>query len=125
MKDDDGDTIEITTEAGGDGTRLRYYFVMSSADGQNFSAEQKKFVLSAFKQITKEIDAKVENIEFSKNYALITALIPLDFPVGGFVEDVITVSNLDTKILKHHYLVVNTQKQTQEEIEGYLKELMH
>lgn len=119
MTGDDGDKIEITTGAGGDGQRLRYYFVVSSIK-KVLDVGHKKLILQVFKNIAKKFDLKIEYTDFGLNHFLISVLVPWTVAVGELIEQGIKAINKKQNILRFHYLVVNTHKPNNEEISQYL-----
>jgi len=112
---------KIFSGTGGDGERLRYYFIISSKD--NFTDDQKDMIEKKFKETAGKLDSKIETIDFVKNYALIMALVSMDVAVGNLIETSIKSCNNGNKFLRFHYFATNIKKPDEEEIRKYLDEL--
>ncbi len=102
--------------AGGDGKRLRCYFVVRSAKKADFSDSERKIIRDGFKKTSKELDCKIEKIEFQNNSALITVLVPIDIAVSELIEMGIEICNSKKEILDSYYFVTNVKKPSKEEI---------
>lgn len=105
------------------GNRMRFWFVISTAQGKIVTNKQREIIQNTYLKVSEELDSIIEEIEFGDNYALITVLIPPNVAPAEVMEGGIEKSNDPIPFLRFHYYTVNTSKQTKEEIEEYLKEL--
>ena len=112
----------ISTGLGGEGDRLRYYFVLSSKDGMPFSQRQKEMIEREFSVIGRKHNSLIEEIEFQENYSLVKALIPMDTAVGDVIEEGINHCNEVEDCIDFHYYVTNVRKPRKKEIREYLQE---
>ena len=119
----DEDQAMIMSGAGGDGQRLRYYFVLSTENKQLFNADQRKTVSEALDNVSEKLESKIENLEFQDYSVLVIAMIPIDVAVGTLIEDTINTCNKTQPFIRFHYYVINTNKPSQKDIQTYLNEL--
>lgn len=108
--------------SGGDGKRLRCYFVVKTTGNSALFALERKIITNGFKKTSKELDCKIEKIEFRGNSALVTALVPIDVAIGNLIEQGIEICNSKNKILNSYYFVTNVKKPSKEEIDDWCKE---
>ena len=99
------DETYITTELGGEGHRLRNYVVISTLNNSTFTKQQKGIFIEQFSRVSEKFDSKVEEIKFSKTYALIKILVSVE------------------KFLRFHFYCTNGQKPTKKVIRDYLHEI--
>jgi len=115
----------ISTGLGGKDNKLRYYFIVSSKDGQPFSETERNTIESGFEKISHKYRSEIEEISFEATYAMIGILIPMDVAVGEVIEEGISECNKMSKFLFPHYYVTNVKKPTSEEISKYLEEISY
>lgn len=115
----------ITTGLGGKGSKLRYYFVVSSKDGLPFSENRKAIMNREFETISHKYKSQIEEVIFEGDYAMIRILIPMSIAVGDIIEAGISECNQMGEFLTLDYYVTNVGKPTQEEISTYLKGIKH
>ncbi len=118
------DSEIVMSSAGGDGTRLRFYFIISSVGHETFTPSQQKRISIAVKSMTKKTDAILESLSFGDPYALLTVLIPPDTAPAEVIEEVINECNSKKRFLRFHYFVSNVQEPTQEIVKQYLDDLL-
>ena len=123
-----GDSFEpepiVMTGLGGDKEgRLRYCFVLSTVGGIKFTPEQIANIKETLVKADSDHKAFTESADFVDNYVLVTTLISMDLAVGTYIEEVVSNANIPEQFLRCHYLVVNTNIPTAEEITDYLSEL--
>ncbi len=119
----DEDQSMIMSGAGGDGTRFRFYFVVSTNGKQPLTAQQKQRVKNSYETAASELGSQVESIEFGSFHALFTVLIPMDVAPADFIERGIDECNKEGSFIRCHYYVTNTGKPTKKVIAGYLDAL--
>lgn len=113
----------VMTNLGGEGKRLRFYFIVSAKNRLALSETQKKIICNSFRRISIEKDSIIEEIKIYKNYARIKILIPMDVAPGELIEEGINYSNSAEKFLKFAYFITNTEKPDQSAIREYLEGL--
>ena len=115
----------ISTGLGGKDNKLRYYFIVSSKDGQPFSETHRNTLKRGFETISHKYKSEIEEINFEATYAMIGILIPMDVAVGEVIEEGISECNKMSEFLFPDYYVTNVKKPTHEEISKYLEEISH
>lgn len=118
----DEDKGIIIGGVGGDGKRLRCYFVLRSVKKADFSDSERKIIKDGLKKTSKNLDCKIEKIEFQNNSALITVLVPIDIAISELIETGIEICNSKKEILDSYYFVTNVKKPSGEDITEFLKE---
>src|SRR3989338_1921196 len=115
----------VMSGAGGDGTRLRFYFVVSTECKQPLTAQQKQTIKNGYgyETVASELRSHVESIEFGSFHVLFTVLIPVDVAPADFIERGIEECNKEGSFIRCHYYVTNTGKPTKKVIAGYLDAL--
>lgn len=112
----------VSTGLGGEGNRLRYYFVIGSKDGLPFSQRQNKIIEQEFADVCRKHSSLIEEIEFQQNYSLPKALIPMDKAVGDVIEEGIKLCDGGENFLDVHYYVTNVKKPGKKDNGKYLRE---
>ena len=115
----------ISTGLGGKDNKLRYYFIVSSKDGQPFSETQRKAIERGFETIGHKHKSEIEEINFEATHVMIRILIPMDVAVGDVIEEGISECNKMSEFLFPDYYVTNVKKPTPKEISKYLEEIRH
>ncbi len=113
----------IMSGAGGDGQRLRYYFIFSAEKSRTLTTAQKTLVKKSAKLVDKELAGKTERMEFGKTHILLTVLLPMDVSAEMYFQDMYKAVNNIKEVLRYHYYCNNVQKPTPEDIQEYLNEL--
>jgi|GEM_PF-6157446 len=116
------DVVHISCGLGGEGTRLRCWFLISTLDDNTITDSQAKLIEHTFIRIAKRMDSRIEHCEVKLNYVTFVALMSLDSAVGELIERGIRKTNSSEEILRFHYFVVNTHIPVQNEIDQYLNE---
>ena len=117
----DEDRAVVIGGAGGDGNRMRFYFIVTSPKERDFSQREKTTIEGGYAKIEKELDTKIEYIEFSHNYALISVLIPMDIAPEDFVMSGQKQCNKSYALLREHYYASNMKKPDEDVIQEYLE----
>ncbi len=117
------ETFMVMSGAGGDGQRLRYYFIFTPAKSRNFSAIQKILIKKSTQLSDKKLDGKTEKMEFGKSYVLLSVLLSMDVSAEIYFQEIYKAVNDKQKILRYHYYCNNVQKPTPKDIQEYLKSL--
>ena len=77
----------ISSGLGGKGNKLRYYFVIKSAE--KISEEREQIINDELRLICLNSDSEFETIENFGNYVLVKILVSVDFAIGSVIEDLI------------------------------------
>lgn len=117
------DETLIMSGLGGEGNRLRCYFVISTLEDKDFSQHQRDIAREEFDRVSDKLDSKVEEIEFSKNYALIKILVSIDTALQDVIDQGIIACNLEERFLRFHFYATNIRKPISKDIQEYLDEL--
>jgi len=104
----------ISSGLGGKGNKLRYYFVIKSAE--KISEEREQFIKDELRLICWNADSEFETIENFGNYVLVKILVSVDYAIGSVIEDLIDRCNFADK----EYFCTNVEKPTNELIEQWI-----
>lgn len=104
----------ISSGLGGKGIKLRYYFVIKSAE--KISEEREQIIQDELRLICLNSDSEFETIENFGNYVLVKILVSVDFAIGSVIEDLIDRCNFADK----EYFCTNVEKPTNELIEKWI-----
>ncbi len=117
------DETYITTELGSEGHRLRNYVVISALNNKSFTNKQKEIIKRQFNIVSKKHDSKIEEIEFSQNYALIKILISVEVAPQEVIDDGMNACDAVKKFLRFHFYCTNVRRPTKKVIKTYLNEV--
>ncbi len=120
---DEEETFMVMSGAGGDGQRLRYYFILSSKRLNNLSVAQKSLVKESAKLVDNHLGGKTEKTEFGKSYILLSVLLPMDVAAEAYFQEIYNAINSKKEILRYHYYCNNIEKPKLKDIKDYLKDL--
>lgn len=120
---DQDEICKIVSGAGGDGQRMRFFFVLSSVKSQSFTTEQKNAIKQCAQTADEKLESHTEKISFGENYVLLSVLIPMEVAPEEYFQSIYKSTNLQKKILRYHYYCTNLAKPTPKEIKEYLKYL--
>ncbi len=105
----------ISSELGGKGNKLRYYFAIKSE--KDIEEEKKLVIVKELREICKRSDSEFEQIENHGNYVLIQILVSIDFAIGNVIEELIE----KCPFLDQEYLCTNVEKPTNEFVYKWIK----
>ncbi|OGK51738.1 hypothetical protein A2966_01290 [Candidatus Roizmanbacteria bacterium RIFCSPLOWO2_01_FULL_41_22] len=111
----------IMSPMGRKGDKIRYFVVIGSKHNKFLVKNAKKIIEQDLITIVTKTNSQIEEIEFGRNYIFFTILMSFNISVGKIIDDFLDIISKKKKILKYHYLVVNTHKITKKEIDEYLK----
>lgn len=114
--------ILISTGLGGRGTLLRYFVVLISREGNEFSESQKKIINNEFDFILSKNQSVVEKITFESKYSQIISLIPLNVSIKNTLKSAVEECNNYGDFLEQNFLVTNVKIFSLEEIEQFLND---
>jgi len=115
------ETFMVMSGAGGDGQRLRYYFIFSSEKSKPLTTAQKLLIKKSTKTVDKKFKGKTEHLNFGKNHFLLSVLLPLDIATEEYFQEIYKAVNSKREVLRYHYYSNNTQRPTSKDIEEYFK----
>ncbi|WP_445957332.1 hypothetical protein [Yeosuana sp.] len=104
----------ISTELGGKGNKLRYYFVVKSKD--KIEKEKESKLINELKNICNQDYSEIEEIENHGRYILVKILVSIDIAIGNIIE------KLTNKcvFLDEEYICDNVEKPTTKFIEKWM-----
>jgi len=104
----------ISSELGGKGNKLRYYFALKSKE--KIKKDSESIIVNELHNICSRNDSEFEEIENHGNYILIKILVSIDFAIGDVIE------NLTNKctFLDEEYICTNVEKPTTEFIKKWM-----
>lgn len=117
------DETYITTGLGGERYRLRNYVVISTLNNSPFTKLQKDITRKQFNKVSKKYDSEIEEISFSKTYALIKILVSVEMALQEVIDEGMNSCNAVAKFLRFHFYCTNVQKPTKKVIKDYLHEI--
>lgn len=117
------DETYVATGLGGESHRLRNYVVITTLNNIPFTDRQKDIVTEEFHKVSKKHDSKIEEIKFSKNYALIKILVSVEAALQDVIDEGMNSCNAVEKFLRFHFYATNVQKPTKKVIKDYLHEI--
>ena len=104
----------ISTELGGKGNKLRYYFVVKSKDEIQNNNESK--IINELKNICIHNDSELEEIENNGKYILVKILISMDYAIGNIIDELTN----NCSFLDKEYICNNVEKPKKEFIEKWI-----
>lgn len=113
--------IFISTGLGGHNNKLRYFCVISSKSGEDFTVLQNEIIEREFKF---QFECKKIEIEKTNNwgyYITYIFLADLTIDVKAFIEQVVSECNQYGDFININFLITNTKQLSNEEIELNLK----
>ena len=118
----DENQVLISTGLGGKGLKLRYFTVVLSDTGENFTKIQKKIINSELGYLFNKHSAEVEKVSFRKDICIILSVIPLNVPVRNIFDILIKECNQFGDFLNKYYLITNVKILTINEIRKFINE---
>ena len=113
----------VMTGLGGEGNKLRYFFMIRSRNDVAFTSAQKVTIARAFSYICRRFDSILEEMQVHEDYATMRVLVPLDVAVGEVIEGGIGESDTFGDFLDVNYYVTNDRIPMEAEILHYLREM--
>ncbi|MDR3329330.1 MAG: hypothetical protein LBS63_04390 [Prevotellaceae bacterium] len=116
----------ISGGMGGVQDKLRYYLVIIPVEGKQFTPTQKKIVKDEFHYMSKKFRCAIETVDISSdNFVGLTVLIPIDTPVGSYVEASIAQCNELGNFVFDGAYVTNRCIPEEEELYQYIDKVRH
>ena len=116
----DENKVLITTGLGGKGTKLRYFVVLFSSTGKNFTRLQQKIIKDELNFAFKKSGAELEEIAYSDNLATILSVVPIHVSVQELFSDIIDECNLLGSFINLNYIITNVKVLALDEINEIL-----
>jgi len=118
------DTTLISSPAGIQDNKMRFFFVLPFKSDFNFKKELAIAFAKTLKKVSVSFDVDVESAESFMGYALIMALLPFGLAPAHFIESVLNEVNTTGKrpIFIKNYFITNVKKPTPEQIRMFLKQ---
>ncbi len=113
----------ISTGLGGQGKKLRYYFIVSAREDRSFTGAGRNTIEEGFKKSGGKYGSEIEEINFGTDYSMMKVLVPMDVAVGRVIEEGIRQCNKMGEVLLGDYYVTNTKRPTKGEISSYLRDI--
>lgn len=105
----DKSQILISTGLGGKGMKLRYFTVILSTDGEQFSDFEKKIIRDEVNYSIKRTKGELENIYFDKEICTVLSVIPLQVPVQHLFNECIRECNQYGDFINTDYFITNVK----------------
>lgn len=115
----DENQIFISTGLGGKNGKLRYFIVFLSKK-KTFSKLEKKVIKDELLFRFKKNNSELEELNFSKKYTSILAVVPLNVSVKKLFEDIIDECNQFGDFINKDFIITNVRKLSFEEVESHL-----
>ena len=106
----------ISTELGGKGNKLRYYFVVKSKD--LIDTDKTSKITDELTYICNESDSELEEIENHGKYVLVKILVSIEYAIGNVIDKL----TAKCSFLDEEYICTNVEKPTQEFIEKWMND---
>ncbi len=116
----DEDQVFISTGLGGKGSGLRYFVVLISSSGKQFSGFQQKLVRTEFEYHLKNCGAEAEEICFMDDFCSLLAVLPIRAPVRDVLREAVAECNQYGGFLSEKFIVTNVKKLSYEEIKDFI-----
>jgi len=111
----------VSTGLGWKDGKLRYHTVVNTRDRRALSSGEKKQLETILEKVAKKHSGEIGEICFGKEHVLSEVALPPSVAVGNFIGSVFIESDKKDVALSESFLVTNTRKPSDEEIEAYLR----
>ena len=113
--------VFISTGLGGKGDKLRYFVVLIGKGINEFSELQKKIIRTEFEMTLKNYNSKIEEINFSKSYATLLTIVPMNITIKQIFKEAIDESNQYGGFLNPNFIITNVKKLSFKEIGEFVE----
>ncbi len=117
----DENQIFISTGLGGKGKKLRYFVVLFTKSGEQFSEVHQKIIRNEFDFILEKHGAEVEEISFYSNFSSILILLPITATIHTILKNTIDECNLYGGFIKQNFIITNVKKLNVKEINQFIE----
>jgi hypothetical protein len=105
----DENQVLISSGLGGKGLKLRYFTVLMTRTGMDFSDFEKKLVISEVRFALKNCRGELETIYFDRELCRILSVIPLQVPIQGLFDSIIKECNQYGDFLNPDCMITNVK----------------
>lgn len=123
LLDQNETATKVINGAGGDGTRFRVFFILSTEKSRSFIDKQKNKIKKCIQAVDKKLESHTEKINFGKDFILLSVLISIEIAPEQYFQEIYKSVNIDKDILRYHYYCTNIKKPSLKEIKEYLRDL--
>jgi len=116
----DENQVFISTGMGGKGNKLRYFVVFLAKGDKTLTAFNQKIFATEASYILKKCNSEIEVIQFSKKYATLKTIIPIEVQLYEIFEDIVAECNQFGDFLEMNFIVTNVKELTFEEIDDVI-----
>ncbi len=110
----------ISTGLGGRDSKLRFCLVLLAA-GEDFEQWQHQLIEKELDFVLKSYNGELEEISFKANKVIVNFLVPITENVRLVLNQVVNNCNELGQFLSEHYIITNTKKLTEEEVEELIQ----
>lgn len=119
LLDDPG--VFISTGLGGQGSLLRYFCVFVNRKAEPLEEFQQNILINETKAKITPLKGSIEQAKFTKTYATILLLLPLDTDLQPLFTEIIDECNMYGNFLHENMIITNVKKLTAAEIRTLLR----
>lgn len=112
--------VFISTGMGGKGTRLRYFVVFISENGEGFTKSQEKLIKSEVEYSFSNSKSEIEEFTTKGKFITLTALIPLESNIKQLFTSAIEECNQLGNFIDDNFIVTNVKKLSEQEINDFI-----
>jgi hypothetical protein len=105
----DKSQVLISTGLGGKGLKLRYFTVLLTSNGKQYSTFERKIVMEEAIFFVKRSKGELEQIHFDKELCTILTIIPLQIPVQSLFDELIRECNQYGDFINTDYIITNVK----------------
>ncbi len=116
----DENQVFISTGLGGKGNKLRYFVVLFSNDGTEFTELQNRMLRSEFETTLHKYTVDIEEVQIYKNYASLLTMIPMDISIKDIFKEAIREANQFGNFLKDNFIITNVKQLSHQDITEFL-----
>jgi hypothetical protein len=114
--------IYISTGLGGRGNKLRFFVLLSAAEGQTFLDYQKQIIEKEFAFTFPRYDCELERLTIKERHVESVFLAPIRMNIKTLIDNIMNECNQYGGFLAKIYTVTNVKELNEEEIANILKE---
>lgn len=114
--------VIVATGLGGKDNKLRFFIVLATVDGADFTPYQESLLEKEFSFYAKEYGCDIEDIRIHSNFITVLALVPVDMDNPGILFDkVVEECNSYGDFLRKDYVLTNVRILSDSEIRRTLR----
>ena len=118
----DENQVLISSGLGGKGLKIRYFTVLMTRTGRNFSDFEQKLVTSEIQFALKNCWSELETIYFDRELCTIISLIPLQVPIQGLFDNILDECNQYGDFLNPDCMITNVKILSGNQIRKLIKQ---